>query len=70
MKPDQGAWQPIETAPKDGRDVLVCYAVRDGQRVVCGRWLRWQKRWITDIGFVPATHWMPLPAPPPDEASL
>lgn len=56
-------WQPIETAPCDGADVL------------CGAWVR--GIWRTGVSIVssagiannwdwltPATHWQPLPAPP------
>ena len=61
-------WQPIATAPKDGRPILIgCsrtasirWAVwsdgfwRDGQKKVGGR-----------ISGVPSpTHWQPLPPPP------
>lgn len=63
-------WQPIETAPKDGTDVLICYEAASGQRVTIARFKvhgfnglvkQW---WQCDIGTVEPTHWMPLPAPP------
>ena len=66
-------WQPIETAPDDGTDVLVCvtHNMPDGEWETI-QWVDWQRsprvRWPNyaariDIPF-PPTHWMPLPAPP------
>lgn len=68
-------WQPIETAPRDGRRVLLYW---DGH-VVCGNWDedRYANRprpyWRHDMERIfgiralratPPTHWRPLPAPP------
>ena len=67
-------WQPIETAPQTGIDILL---VRNG-RVTVGAWNNdkyarkprpfwwayygpWGK---TDCRNKPPTHWMPLPEPP------
>lgn len=68
-------WQPIATAPKDdGTSVLIVYAVQDGVRVTVAKYVRYdgyhgpQEGWYCDVGFVPPTHWMPLPAPPEPES--
>ena len=59
-------WQPIETAPH-GKS-LIGYTVKLperwvrvglGARLRDGTWL-----WHQDVEWGPATHWMPLPAPP------
>jgi hypothetical protein len=59
------SWQPIETAPKDGRPVLVCMQVPDfppnshRMQVLA----RFSGDWKDDQGKQ-MTHWMPLPDPP------
>ena len=60
-------WQPIETAPTYGCDVLLLG--QDGMAVAC--WDDYDKGWISDLRgkgngqevYYP-THWMPLPNPP------
>ena len=69
-----GAWQPIETAPKN-KELLLWVNVAIGRPlVVQGCWYSVSKRdhgWIDTNGVkVPVTHWMPLPDAPaamPDE---
>ena len=56
-------WQTIETAPKDGKDILLYDASFD-KGILLGGWLdRW---WWVEGGQITAnpTHWMPLPNPP------
>ena len=56
-------WQPIETAPKDGRAVLVL----DTGAILISQWvddedgIGW---WDNGLMEPPPTHWMPLPDPP------
>ena len=63
---EYGCWQPIETAPKDGTNVLIwpMHGYRVGlaffDTARGGVWSEWPGR---VGGFVP-THWMPLPEPP------
>jgi hypothetical protein len=69
-------WQPIETAPRDGRRVLLCYP---SGAVECGRWNDdryarkprpfWEgdQRRLFGVGVYRAAspkHWMPIPEPP------
>lgn len=59
-------WQPIETAPKDGADILLGAFYDSGHwDVVLGRWQSWRRLpgW-PPCGRTYPTHWMPLPAPP------
>ncbi len=69
-------WQPIETAPKDGRSILLGGGLWDDEDVseVIGlaHWDEKSKGWLVachEGGYVcawytDATHWMPLPEPP------
>ena len=67
-------WQPIETAPKDGRRILVYGGTWEGELggkepsviamgyagdTVCVADTCYYDAWI-----VAPTHWMPLPEPP------
>ncbi len=54
-------WQPIETAPKDGTEVILGNWIR--KWVLVGYWHR--GGWQVDSGTVTPTHWQAFPAPPP-----
>lgn len=65
-------WQPIETAPKDGRKFLACW---HGKNQKTGDQYKYEPEcmawdgdfyWVVDGGqpSVSPTHWMPLPEPP------
>ena len=61
-------WQPIETAPKDGRRVDLWLSSPDGveqwRETNCW-WSDVYKLWFNLRGrWDCATHWMPLPEPP------
>lgn len=70
-------WQPIETAPKDGTQILIWISAAWTRAQV--RLVHWYDEWgnwqegadpdpLTDeycgIGSAVPTHWMPLPNPP------
>ncbi len=64
-------WQPIETAPKDGTDILVCepgyvMAIVSWHPVKTKKAARYPGYWANLLGsnwYYP-THWMPLPEQP------
>jgi hypothetical protein len=76
-------WQPIETAPKDGEEVIL----RHGSRVGSACWVEWPATYEPDGCLIDEggeswsighdgdswddekapTHWMPLPEPPKEE---
>ena len=72
---DMDGWQPIETAPKDGTDVL-CFCVEPEfaeeenphkEYRVCfyGQLMPDYSCWMSHYGYEQRpTHWMPLPKPP------
>lgn len=67
-------WQPIETAPKDGRQILLCsdyvFADEGVPAMWVGHWrvhdhLAWCFVASWDLEPLPdATHWAPLPPSP------
>ena len=67
-------WQPIETAPKDGTEILLFCPHDDPQNVQGyfssepeehARYWRPTESLVADVvGLIEPTHWMPLPTPP------
>lgn len=66
-------WQPIETAPKSGKRILLAEAgsVYEGAWAAIEPaeagwvWSHQIEDWqIRESGFSNPTHWMPLPEPP------
>ena len=63
------AWQPIETAPRDGTHVLLFSPDAREPFVRVGFFLDgdWWDTWCERRGFpidADSSHWMPLPEPP------
>jgi hypothetical protein len=56
-------WQPIETAPKDGTEILT---YREAGLMAVAVWDPFWKGWICVDGaaLMAVTHWQPLPEPP------
>ena len=60
-------WQLIETAPKDGREMLLYgpFVPTGGTYTDIGRWSQYAGGfWDWDADDSQPTHWMPLPEPP------
>ena len=60
-------WQPIETAPRDGTEILIWEKEFEAFSVGC--FLGDEPFWygFTYKDRVNPTHWMPLPEPPEEE---
>lgn len=64
-------WQPIATAPKNGKHVLLSFVGAE-EKEACVCWFDKRKkewRWShsEDGEYGQPTHWMALPPPPPKE---
>lgn len=58
-------WQPIETAPRDGKEVLgYDRGVVSGMYWNGSQWEWTVLAWSDETYGTDATHWMPLPEPP------
>jgi hypothetical protein len=62
---EAGRWQPIETAPKDGRHVILGHSsfVTEGY-FDCDEKIH-RITGLNAAPMAPFTHWQPMPAPPP-----
>ena len=70
----QAQWQPIETAPKDGRRILAASSDPSQQNMTVIYWEpgsvkfniigHWRSSVHTVVTFAEVTHWMPLPPAP------
>lgn len=60
-------WEPIESAPLNGRDVVVRWGEDDEGRTVCWKAGRFfdGRRWISGGRWVPSDSMQPCPANPP-----
>ncbi len=58
-------WQPIESAPTDGREVLAAFRGQFQWVIFTARCCN-QPYGVYNCGYAKPTHWMPLPAPPKD----
>ena len=58
-------WRPIETAPKDGTDILLGFEPAIGWQRIGKAWGgQWVSAWNHHPIHDQPTHWMPLPEPP------
>lgn len=68
-------WQPIDTAPRDGTDILLFCRFDGRDEIKIAKWSDEQTyegpfgqfRWKESEGLIAEripTHWMPLPVPP------
>ena len=69
---ERNRWQPIETAPRDGTDILVADDGRQGVEMVSWKGGAKKGGWHTEdrVASYTAdffTHWQPLPAAPKSE---
>lgn len=74
-------WQPIESAPQDGRQVLLFGTQNEfadiamkGAFVFTGYWDRFDESWCSTATtwrgpFYHPTHWQPLPEPPKEQSA-
>ena len=59
-------WKPIETAPRNGSDIIVYRPHFDGDYIPQVGYDYWMKAggWARSRRDTQPTHWMPFPEPP------
>ncbi len=62
-----GTWYPIETAPKDGRSLLLVDVTSHTYFSAHWNGGTWECCETGDTAYRGFTHWMPLPHPPIEE---
>ena len=63
---DAERWQPIESAPRDGRAVILAHL---GGKPYIGKWCH--DTWVDERGLSRGpSHWRPLPAPPTQDSAM
>lgn len=63
---DAERWQPIESAPRDGRAVILAHM---GGKPYIGKWCH--DTWADERGLSRGpSHWRPLPAPPTLDSAM
>lgn len=65
------AWRPISEAPKDGTPLLLLWPDA-AEKMAVMWWDEYVENWQgyydgINPGYLPPTHWMPLPPPPAGE---
>jgi hypothetical protein len=61
---EMNEWQPIETAPRDGMEILLfARGQHNDDYMSMGQWSEQSKDWFWSFAIRP-THWMPLPDQP------
>ncbi len=63
---DAERWRPIESAPRDGRAVILAHM---GGKPYIGKWCH--DTWVDERGLSRGpSHWRPLPAPPTLDSAM
>jgi hypothetical protein len=62
-------WQPIETAPKDGEQILTYSPMGRCSVRIWGEGDDGEMAWLPRIRGCFPTHWQPLPEPPKEQSS-
>jgi hypothetical protein len=63
LNAELASWQPIDTAPRDRRNVIIAGCYGNGISYVEEGWWNPSGHW-NSRKLDPPTHWMPLPAAP------